>query len=186
MSGCGQCSRRLQASRPPYDLVLLGGSSVCPSELASSFPLGPRPILRGRPWQESHAGQTPDQTRREAHVRTWRRTVRRRLVGRHRDSQVVDPSGLSDRHRRGHHARSRWCWKRFNSAKFLAVNGANVNEDSKGKTALYHGVEKEFDPVLLKWLVKHGASPDIKDRDGVSPRLKASRKRDRRVLAAFA
>jgi ankyrin repeat protein len=80
-----------------------------------------------------------------------------------------------------------WCWKRFDAAKFLAVNGANVNhKDSKGKTALHHGVEKEFDPVLLKWLVKHGASPDIQDRDGVSPRRKASRKRDKRFVAAFA
>jgi len=59
-------------------------------------------------------------------------------------------------------------------------------QDSKGKTALHHGVEKEFDPALLKWLVKHGASPDIKDRDGVTPRLKAARKRDKRFLAALA
>jgi hypothetical protein len=26
---------------------------------------------------------------------------------------------------------------------------------------------------LLKWLVKHGASPDIADHDGVSPKLRA-------------
>ena len=79
-----------------------------------------------------------------------------------------------------------WCWKRFEAAKFLALKGANVNyQDRKGKTALHHGVEKECDPALLKWLVKHGASPDITDHDGVSPRLKASRKRDKRFLAAL-
>ena len=80
-----------------------------------------------------------------------------------------------------------WCWKKFDAAKFLAENGADVNyQDQKGKTALHHGVEKEFAPGLLKWLVNHGASPDIKDRDGVSPRARASRKRDKRFLAALA
>jgi len=80
-----------------------------------------------------------------------------------------------------------WCWRKFAAAKFLARNGADVNyQDGKGKTALHHGVEKEFDPRLLKWLVKHGASPDVSDFDGVSPRLRASRKRDKRFLAALA
>lgn len=80
-----------------------------------------------------------------------------------------------------------WCWKRFDAAKFLALKGANVNyRDKKGKTALHHGVEKEIDPALLTWLVAHGASPDIADNDDVSPRLKASRKRDKRFLAALA
>ena len=79
-----------------------------------------------------------------------------------------------------------WCWKKFQAAKFLAVRGANVNfHDKKGKTALHHGIEKEFDPSLLKWLVEHGASPDILDHDGVSPRRKASRKRDKQYLAAL-
>jgi ankyrin repeat protein len=73
-----------------------------------------------------------------------------------------------------------WCWKRFDAAKFLALKGANVNfQDHKGRTALHHGLEKDFDPSLLKWLVEHGASPDIPDHDGVSARLKASRKRDK-------
>jgi ankyrin repeat protein len=80
-----------------------------------------------------------------------------------------------------------WCWKRFESAKCLVLNGADANyQDSKGRTALHHGIEKEFDPALLKWLVSHGASPDVADRQGVSPRVKASRKRDRRFLVALA
>ena len=79
-----------------------------------------------------------------------------------------------------------WCWKRFEAAKFLARNGANLNaQDAKGRTALHIGIERAFDPALLKWLVKHGASPDIPDRDGISARLKASRKRDQRFLAAL-
>jgi ankyrin repeat protein len=80
-----------------------------------------------------------------------------------------------------------WCWRRYESAKFLALKGANVNfQDPKtGKTALHYGVEREFDPALLKWLVKHGASPDLEDNEGVTPRLKASRKRDKRFFEAL-
>ena len=79
-----------------------------------------------------------------------------------------------------------WCWKKFKAAKFLASEGANVNyQDARGRTALHHGVEKEFDSALLKWLVIHGASPDIADREGISARLKAARKRDKRFLAAL-
>jgi ankyrin repeat protein len=79
-----------------------------------------------------------------------------------------------------------WCWKKFKAAKLLALNGANVNfRDDKGRTALHHGVEKEFDPSVLRWLVNHGASPEIKDREGMSARLRASRKRDKRFLAAL-
>jgi ankyrin repeat protein len=79
-----------------------------------------------------------------------------------------------------------WCWKRFDAAKFLAGRGVNVNvQDRKGRTALYHGVEREFEPALLTWLVKHGASPDTMDDKGVSARLKASRKRDQRYFRAL-
>jgi len=79
-----------------------------------------------------------------------------------------------------------WEWRKFEAAKFLARKGADVNfQDAKGKTALHHGVQKEFDPSLLKWLVRHGASPDIKDSEGVSARTRASRKRDKRFLEAL-
>ena len=79
-----------------------------------------------------------------------------------------------------------WGWQRFKAARALALKGANVNvQDKRGRTALHIGIEKEFDPSLLKWLVKHGASPDIPDRDGVTARLKASRKRDKKYLAAL-
>ena len=79
-----------------------------------------------------------------------------------------------------------WCWKRFEAAKFLALKGADVNyRDQKGRTALYHGVEKEYDPSLLSWTVQHGASPDIAADNGVTPRAKASRKRDKRFFNAL-
>ncbi len=79
-----------------------------------------------------------------------------------------------------------WGWKRFKAAKALALKGANVNvQDQRGRTALHIGVEKEFDPALLRWLVKHGASPDIPDREGITARLRASRKRNKTFLAAL-
>jgi ankyrin repeat protein len=79
-----------------------------------------------------------------------------------------------------------WCWKRFAAAKAFALNGADVNyQDAKGRTALHHGIEKEFDPSLLTWLVKHGASPDVPDLQGVTARAKASRKRDKRFFEAL-
>jgi ankyrin repeat protein len=79
-----------------------------------------------------------------------------------------------------------WCWKRFAAAKAFALNGADVNyQDAKGRAALHHGVEKEFDPSLLAWLVTHGASPDVPDRQGVTARAKASRKRDQRFFDAL-
>jgi ankyrin repeat protein len=79
-----------------------------------------------------------------------------------------------------------WCWKRFDAAKAFALAGANVNyQDKKGKTALHHGLEKDYAPALLRWLVDHGASPDIADRDGVTPRAKASRKRSATYHTVF-
>ena len=79
-----------------------------------------------------------------------------------------------------------WCWRKFAAARLLATHGANVNfQDKKGRTALHLGIEKEFDPSQLRWLVQHGASPDIEDKSGVSTRVKASRKRDKRWLAAL-
>jgi len=77
-------------------------------------------------------------------------------------------------------------WGRLDAAKHLVERGADVNvQDAKGRTALHLALEKEYDPALLTWLVRHGATPDLEDAGGVSARLKASRKRDRRYLAAI-
>jgi ankyrin repeat protein len=79
-----------------------------------------------------------------------------------------------------------WGWKKFKAAKALALKGADVNvQDKRGRTALHIGIEKEFDPALLKWLVQRGASADIPDREGVTAREKASRKRDKRYFTAL-
>ena len=79
-----------------------------------------------------------------------------------------------------------WGWNRLKAAKALAELGANVNvQDKRGRTALHIGIEKEYDPALLTWLVKHGASPDIPDREGKTAREKASGKRNKAFLAAL-
>lgn len=79
-----------------------------------------------------------------------------------------------------------WMWRKFKAAKALALRGADLNvKERRGRTALHYGIEKEFDPALLKWLVQHGASPDIADREGVTAREKASRKRNKNYLAAL-
>jgi uncharacterized protein len=80
------------------------------------------------------------------------------------------------------------CWKnrKFRSAQFLIDRGANPNfQDSKGKTALHHGLDKGFDPPLLGRLIRKGASPDIADKKGRTPRQVAARKRDRRHSAVI-
>jgi len=80
------------------------------------------------------------------------------------------------------------CWKnrRLRAARVLLHGGANVNaRDAKGKTALHYAIKKGFETSTLRALVRSGASPDIEDRDGVSPRLLASRKRDKRFLRAL-
>jgi ankyrin repeat protein len=80
-----------------------------------------------------------------------------------------------------------WCWKKFEAAKLLAKRGADVNlQDPKtGKTALHYGIEREFDPSLLKWLVQHGALTGIRDKDGTTPLEMASRKRNKRFFDAL-
>lgn len=80
-----------------------------------------------------------------------------------------------------------WQWRKFEAAKHLAERGADVNarDPKTGKTALHVGIEKQFDPALLRWLVAHGASPDIADHRGVTARQMASRKRDKRWLSAL-
>jgi ankyrin repeat protein len=80
------------------------------------------------------------------------------------------------------------CWKngRFGAARFLVRKGADVNfQDSAGRTALHYGVRKEFEPKVLRALVRVGASADVEHRDGISPRRLATRKRDKRFLEAI-
>ena len=58
-----------------------------------------------------------------------------------------------------------WLWRKFNAAKFLALHGADVNfKDRKGRNALQFARERKYDPKLIQWLVKHGASVTLHRR----------------------
>jgi ankyrin repeat protein len=80
-----------------------------------------------------------------------------------------------------------WTWRKFDAATFLVEKGADVDfqDPRKRRTALHYGIEKEFEPARLRWLVAQGASPDIPDRDGVTARERAARKRDKKWLDAL-
>lgn len=74
-----------------------------------------------------------------------------------------------------------WCWKRLEAARCLARNGADVDyQDSNGRTALHHGIEKQFDPVGEAWRV-----PRPRRCEDTSARMMAARKRDRGYLVAL-
>jgi ankyrin repeat protein len=80
-----------------------------------------------------------------------------------------------------------WNWRKFEAAKALVTLGANPNyrHPKNGKTALHYGIERAFDPAHLRWLVKHGASPDIKNGEGRTAREQAAKKRDKRWFEAI-
>ncbi len=63
--------------------------------------------------------------------------------------------------------------------RFLLDQGLAIDEP------VGRGIEKNLEPALLSWLVRHGASADIEDRTGASALRRASRKRDQRYLAAL-
>src|SRR5215471_4480965 len=69
---------------------------------------------------------------------------------------------------------------------FAAAWHADVNfaDPRPGRTALHYGIEKEFHPAQLGWLVDHGASPDIKDKNGRLCARSRIAKRDKRWLDA--
>ena len=81
-----------------------------------------------------------------------------------------------------------WNWKKFAAARRLVQHGANPNfqDATSGRTALHYGIEREFDPRELRWLVAHGALADIRNRKGITARTLAERKRDKRWLEAIA
>jgi uncharacterized protein len=80
------------------------------------------------------------------------------------------------------------CWKnrRFRAAAVLLDAGADIDfQDSKGRGALHHALERDFEPARLRWLLQRGADPERKDKTGTSARMKAQRKRDKRYVRMF-
>lgn len=68
----------------------------------------------------------------------------------------------------------------FGAAARLLRHGANVNfQDSKGLTALHYALRKDSAPKHVEMLVRHGADPALRARDGKSPLDLVARRRDK-------
>lgn len=68
----------------------------------------------------------------------------------------------------------------FGAARRLLRHGANVNfQDSKGLTALHYALRKDSAPKHVEMLLRHGADPARRARDGKSPLDLVARRRDR-------
>jgi ankyrin repeat protein len=71
----------------------------------------------------------------------------------------------------------------FAAAQRLLHHGANVNfQDSKGLTALHYALRKDSPPKHVEMLMRHGADPSLRARDGKSPLDLVSRRRDKTYL----
>jgi ankyrin repeat protein len=60
--------------------------------------------------------------------------------------------------------------KRFRLLNWLTENGANINaKDAAGYTALHHAAKGSHTLAQVEELLKHGAKPNLKAKDGTSP-----------------
>jgi len=77
-------------------------------------------------------------------------------------------------------------WSRFAGAERLLRHGANVNfQNSKGVAALHLLLKKNSDRKHIQMLLRYGADPTIRDRDGRSPLDMVARRRDRTYFEWF-
>ena len=71
----------------------------------------------------------------------------------------------------------------FAAAERLLRHGANVNfQNSKGLTALHFALRKDSPPKHVEMLMRRGADPSLRARDGKSPLDLVARRRDRTYL----
>jgi uncharacterized protein len=71
-------------------------------------------------------------------------------------------------------------WSRFVGAERMLRHGANVNfQNSKGLTALHLVLKKNSDRKHVLMLLRHGADPAIRSRDGKSPLDLVRNRRDK-------
>jgi ankyrin repeat protein len=74
-------------------------------------------------------------------------------------------------------------WSRFAAAERLLRHGANVNfQDSKGLTALHRVLKKNSDRRHVEMLLRHGADPALRSRDGQSPLDLVPNRRDKTLF----
>ena len=71
----------------------------------------------------------------------------------------------------------------FAAAECLLRHGANVNvQNSKGLTALHFMLKKDSPPKQVAMVMRHGADPSLRARDGKSPLDLVARRRDKTYL----
>ena len=74
-------------------------------------------------------------------------------------------------------------WSRFTAAERLLTHGADVNfQDSKGLTALHKVLRKNSDRRHVEMLLRHGADPALRSRDGKSPLDLVRSRRDKTLF----
>jgi ankyrin repeat protein len=77
-----------------------------------------------------------------------------------------------------------YLWRRFAVAEWFLWNGANVDhQDAKGNTALFHAVKRRYDTERVRLLLKFGANPQFKNKEGTSARDLAEQSRRRKILS---
>ena len=75
-------------------------------------------------------------------------------------------------------------WSRFVGAERMLHHGANVNfQNSKGLTALHMALKKNSDRRHVEMLLRHGADPTLRSRDGQSPLDLVRNRRDKTLFA---
>ena len=78
-------------------------------------------------------------------------------------------------------------WSRFTGAQRMLRHGANVNfQNSKGLTALHLVLKKKSDRRHVEMLLRHGADPAIKARNGQSPLDLVRNRRDKTLFNLLA
>jgi uncharacterized protein len=71
----------------------------------------------------------------------------------------------------------------FAAAERLLRHGANVNfQDSKGLTALHYALRKDSAPKHVEMMMRHGADPSRRAKDGKTPLDLVARRRDKTYL----
>jgi ankyrin repeat protein len=79
-----------------------------------------------------------------------------------------------------------YLWRRFAVAEWFLDNGAAVDHpDADGNTALFYAIKRRYNPERIELLLRHGADPERKNHDGVSPRDLAVQNRQRKLLSVL-
>ncbi len=74
-------------------------------------------------------------------------------------------------------------YRKFNIAKWLLVNGVNVNTVGyNGDSVLYYAIRDNHHLSHIKLLLQYGANPDLENKDGISPRKLAIEMNNKKLV----